>query len=165
MSMRLMGQDGEAGPRGMPASDAVMVTGARRRLVLLAEDNAADVLLVEDAIAHSGLPIDLHVVEDGEKACEFIEKAESEPGGPGPEILMLDLNLPKRSGKEVLIRARKSDKWKSVPVLIVTSSDLVQEREELMALGATRYFRKPSTYDQFMQIGEVLKDLMSSPPV
>ena len=100
------------------------------------------------------------VVDDGELACEFVARAENDPEIPCPDLLLLDLNLPKRSGKEVLHCVRQSNKCKDVPVLIITSSDLSKDRDELEILGANRYFRKPSSYEQFLKIGEILKDIL-----
>jgi CheY-like chemotaxis protein len=120
--------------------------GRERRLVaLLVEDNRADVFLVQQAIQIHQLELDLHVVSDGDQACEFIERAENdlEPA-PCPELVLLDLNLPRRSAKEVLKRLRQSPRCSTVPVVIITSSDLSNDRKELFALGANRYFRKPS---------------------
>lgn len=105
------------------------------------------------------------MVNDGEKACEFIDKVESDPNAGCPEFLLLDLNLPKRSGKEVLQHARRSGKCKHIPVLVITSSDLPKDRAELSALGANRYFRKPASYEQFLKVGEILKELLQNDAV
>ena len=137
----------------------------RIRVALLAEDNLADVLLIQEAIELYALPLDLHIVEDGEKALEFIRAAENDSEAPCPELLLLDLNLPRRSGKEVLERVRQSRKFKDIPVLIITSSDVAKERDELARLGANRYFRKPSNYEAFLKVGQVLKELLEEDAV
>lgn len=147
-------------PKETELSGPALSSGERKRVGLLVEDNLADVLLVQDAIEYHNLPVELHVVDDGDAACQFFERAEIDPDAPCPEFLLLDLNLPKRSGKEVLQRVRQSEKCKHVPVLIITSSDLSKDREELSALGANRYFRKPSNYEGFLKVGEVLKELL-----
>ncbi len=134
-------------------------TSARKIVVLLVEDNRTDVLMVEEAIELQGLAVELHVVEDGEKACEFLERADCSPGAVRPEVLLLDLNLPKRTGKEVLMRLRGSKTCPHIPVVIITSADVAREREELMRLGIARYFRKPANYDEFMQLGAVLQSV------
>jgi CheY-like chemotaxis protein len=132
---------------------------------LLIEDNRADALLVQEAIELHELPIELHVVEDGEQAFQFMERADADPEAPCPDIVLLDLNLPKRHGKEVLRRVRGSSRCGNVPVLIITSSNLSTERDELAKLGANRYFRKPFAYDQFMKVGEVLKEILNDSKV
>lgn len=144
-------------------SESLAQPETRPVLALLAEDNPADVLLVEEAIKLYRLPIQLHVVQDGELAANYFERAESDPSLPCPSLLILDLNLPKLSGKEVLERVRSTVKSRNIPVLIITSSDLSVEREQLRILGADRYFRKPIDYEQFLKIGLILEELINRP--
>ena len=124
--------------------------------LLLAEDNLPDALLVKEAIKAEGLPLEVYVAADGERAIDFIAKAEADPDAPCPHVLMLDLNLPKIDGFDVLRRIRASDRCKNTPVLVVTSSDSASDRSEAAKLGA-HYFRKPVTYDEFVKIGVVLR--------
>jgi len=77
-----------------------------------------------------------------------------------PQLLVLDLNLPKRSGKEVLQRVRESAKFKDIPVLVMTSSNSARDRNEMRQLGANNYFCKPANYDEFLKVGDVLKMLL-----
>lgn len=128
--------------------------------VLLVEDNYADILLIEEAVREYGLPIALQIVRDGERAIEFIDHIDSDENAPCPKVLLLDLNLPKRSGLEILEHVRQSTKCRHIPVIIVTSSDSSQDREETARLGATHYFRKGMHYDQFLKLGEVLKQVV-----
>lgn len=116
-------------------------------------------LLVREVIRSENLPFDVHVASDGERAIEFIAKAEEDPDAPCPHLLLLDLNLPKKDGFEVLRRLRASEKCKAIPVLIVTSSDAPSDLSQAAALGAS-YFRKPPNYEEFMQLGGVLKRLI-----
>jgi CheY-like chemotaxis protein len=143
-----------------PVPQDALKQDQRKRVVLLVEDNRADVLLVEEAIDRYELPVELHIVDDGAKAIEFIERAETDPSAPCPEVMLLDLNLPKRSGKEVLQRVRQSEKLNAIPVLVVTSSDAIRDRQELAASGATSYFRKPASYEGFLKVGEILGTLL-----
>jgi chemotaxis family two-component system response regulator Rcp1 len=126
----------------------------------VAEDNLPDALLVRDAVRTEKLPLEVYVAVDGEKAIQFIEQAEADPEAPCPHLLLLDLNLPKKNGFEVLERLRASEKCKGTPVLIMTSSDSPEDQRVAAELGA-RYFRKPGTYDAFMKLGGVLKQLLS----
>jgi DNA-binding response OmpR family regulator len=105
------------------------------------------------------LPVEVHMAADGERAIEFITASEKDPKAPCPHILLLDLNLPKIDGLEVLRRVRASGKCKNLPVLIVTSSDSPADRKSARELGAG-YFRKPVTYDEFVKIGSVLKEFL-----
>lgn len=100
------------------------------------------------------------MAEDGQRAIEFIEKAEADPAAPSPHLLLLDLNLPKRDGFEVLRRLRASGKFKASPVLIITSSDSPSDRDLAAALGAS-YFQKPANYEEFLKLGGVLKQVLS----
>jgi DNA-binding response OmpR family regulator len=102
------------------------------------------------------LPLDVHVAPDGERAIDFISAAEKEPGAPCPDLLLLDLNLPKIDGLEVLRRIRDGGKCKSIPILIVTSSDSPSDRNVAAKHGAG-YFRKPVSFDEFMKIGPFLR--------
>jgi len=98
-------------------------------------------------------------------ACEFIDRAESYPEVPRPEFLLLDVNLPKRNGLEVLRHLRQSAKFRVIPVVIVTSSDLSRDLNEFEALGANGYFRKPSSYEEFMKLGATLRELLDEQKV
>ena len=92
-------------------------------------------MMVEEAIELHSLSIDLHIVDDGEKACDFFEQIDSNPDAVKPDVLLLDLNLPKRTGKEVLACLHRSKTCQNIPVVIITSSDTSKEREELTKLG------------------------------
>lgn len=124
--------------------------------LLLAEDNLPDALLVQEVIRAENLPLDVHIAVDGQRAIEFIEKAEADPNAPCPNFLLLDLNLPKRDGFEVLRRLRASEKCKEIPVVIITSSDAPNDVSQAAALGAS-YFRKPPSYEEFLKLGQVLR--------
>lgn len=127
--------------------------------LLLAEDNLPDVLLIREAIRKEGLPVEVFVVSDGQQAIEFIARAEKDDSAPCPHFLLIDLNLPKRSGFDVLRRVRASERCKTAPVLIVTSSDSQGDRNLASELGAG-YFQKPPSYDEFLKLGGVLKQLL-----
>lgn len=126
---------------------------------MLAEDNLPDALLVREAIKMENLPVEVSIASDGERAIDIIEKAENDPDAPCPHVLLLDINLPRIDGFEVLRRIRASDKFKNLPVLMVTSSDSPADRSEAAKLGAG-YFRKPVTYDEFVKIGGLLRQFL-----
>jgi CheY-like chemotaxis protein len=128
-------------------------------ILLLAEDNLPDALLVREAIKAESLPLEVYVVADGARAIEFMAKAESDTQAPSPDILLLDLNLPKIDGLEVLRRIRAGERYKNIPVLVLTSSEAPSDRAETSKLGAG-YFRKPPDLDQFLKLGLVLKQFL-----
>lgn len=105
---------------------------------------------------------DLHVVSDGERAVRFIDAADADDAAPCPDLILLDLNLPKKSGIEVLQHIRRSRKCHSTFILIVTSSDSQSDRKATTELGVNGYFRKPSSYDAYCKIGEIVKDLLTN---
>lgn len=129
--------------------------------ILLAEDNPADVFLVREAMKAHDLEVNLHVVCDGEMAIEFIEAAEKNGDSPCPHLALLDLNLPRRSGLEVLARLRRSKTCGNIPVAIISSSRDPGEMVILAQLQADHYFTKPSDYDQFMALGGIIKGMLN----
>jgi CheY-like chemotaxis protein len=131
----------------------------RRLNLLLAEDNLPDALLVREAIRQQKLPVDLHIVADGPQALEFFARAARDPDAPCPQLLLLDLNLPMVDGFEVLRHLRASEKFKTMPVLVVTSSDAPSDRSQVAELGAG-YFRKSPVYSDYLKIGQVLKEML-----
>jgi CheY-like chemotaxis protein len=124
--------------------------------VLLAEDNLPDALLMREAIRKEDLPLEVYMVADGEQALEFMERAEKDPDAPSPHVLLLDLNLPKVDGIEVLRKIRAGEKYRDIPVIVITSSDSPADRSESTRLGAG-YFRKPPVYPEFLKIGAALR--------
>ena len=134
---------------------------ARRYRILVVEDNRADLYLIREAIAYSKIESDLFVAPDGESAVEFIRAADSgDNKGAVHDLILLDLNLPGRSGAEVLKEIRRSAKCAATPVLIVSSSDHVRDLEETARFGASGYFRKPGSYSGFMKLGAAVLDLL-----
>lgn len=127
--------------------------------LLLAEDNLPDALLVREIIRSENLPLDVHIAADGERAIDFIENATKDANAPAPDLLLLDINLPKRDGFKVLRRLRAIERFKSVPVLVINSSDAPRDLSEAAKLGAG-YFRKPPSYDEFLKLGGVLRKIL-----
>jgi CheY-like chemotaxis protein len=126
------------------------------------EDSKADLFLIKDAIKSAGVQADLHVVHDGQEAIQFFEQATASPGAPCPDLVLLDLNIPKKDGIEVLRHLRQSERCQKSLVLVVTSSDSARDREGVNALGINGYFRKPSAYAEFLKLGTIVKDLLGA---
>ena len=148
---------GEGRPSPLPSRDTREGSLPRRLTLLLAEDNLPDVLLVREIVREENLPLDVHVAADGQAAIAFIESAEADANAPAPDFVLLDLNLPKRDGFEVLRRLRLSAKFQDTPVLIMTSSDAPADVRMAASLGAG-YFHKPASYDEFMKLGDVMRE-------
>jgi DNA-binding response OmpR family regulator len=125
------------------------------------EDNRADVYLIREAIEVAHLRADLQVVTDGEAAMQVIDRLDADDTLPRPQLMVLDINLPKRSGADVLAHLRRSRRCSQIWVLVVSTSDSLQDRHRMLRLGADRYFRKPSEYDDFLLLGDEIRDLLS----
>lgn len=130
--------------------------------ILLIEDAEPDVFLVREALKNAGLDFELNVLDDGEKAIEYIDRLDRNHSAACPQLVLLDLNLPKRTGDQILEHMRHSDRCKHVPVVVVTSSDSPRDKAEASRLGATRYFRKPSRLDEFMELGPMVRELVEN---
>lgn len=137
-------------------------TRFRPPFVLLVEDSPADIYIVRESLKKYMKDVELQVLNDGEKAFDLIEATEADDSALPPAILILDLNLPKRSGQEILQRVRTSRKLARIPVVIFTSSDSPQDRAETTRLGATAYFRKPADLEEFMCIGKVVQSVLTA---
>jgi CheY-like chemotaxis protein len=144
---------------GMEPSASPEARSRQKLKLLLAEDNDTDVLLVKEAVRLYSLPMEIQVVDDGQKALDVLAEKQQNTTAAGPDIILMDLNLPRRSGLEVLQRIREAGMCANSTIIIFTSSDSEKDRAAVAALGITRYFRKPSRYEQFLQIGAVLKDV------
>jgi chemotaxis family two-component system response regulator Rcp1 len=128
--------------------------------IALIEDAESDVLLIREAMEQAGLRFELHVLSDGEEALEFIARIDSDETAPLPRLIILDLNLPKVSGAQVLERVRQGSRCGSVPVLVLTSSDSPKDKAEVARFDATKYFRKSSRLAEFMNLGVEIRHLL-----
>jgi len=131
--------------------------------ILLAEDNPGDVFLIRRALVKHGFEqVRLDVVEDGQAAIQYFESMDADSAASAPDLVLLDLNLPRASGSRILARIRQSPRCKATPIIIVTSSDSPLDKEAAAQLGATAYFQKPGDLTQFMQLGQVVRDAFQS---
>ncbi len=129
-------------------------------MILLVEDNRADVFLVREAIQAAGIQAELEILADGEKAIQYFERLDADASRKCPALMILDINLPKRPGNEVLAYMRRTNRCRDTAVVVVTSSDSERDRQEMARLGIKEYFRKPSDFESFMKLGDILKDLL-----
>ncbi|MBZ5602760.1 MAG: response regulator [Acidobacteriia bacterium] len=125
--------------------------------VLLVEDSPADVFLVSHAMEQEGLDFTLELADDGDAAIAIIDRVDTEASHPAPDLLLLDINVPRRTGNDVLERVRRSPRCMGIPVVMISSSDSPVDRQRAFDLGATEYFRKPSTLDEFLKLGHVVR--------
>ncbi len=138
--------------------------------VLLVEDNPIDIMMTKRALEESGLDIRLHVVEDGEKASAFIHEncISTDSNLPCPDLILLDLNLPKKTGREVLGEIRGHSGTRRIPVIILTTSAEEKDIQESYSQLANCYIVKPLGVDNFKNaiksIGEFWTQTAKLPP-
>lgn len=127
--------------------------------ILLAEDNRADVFLIREALEEHHINHELHVVEDGSQAIEYVDRMSVNGALPCPDVVLLDMNLPKVEGPQVLSALRRHPACSMTPVIVVSSSDAARDRDEMARLGVSHYFRKPSNFDDFMKLGALVREI------
>jgi CheY-like chemotaxis protein len=137
-----------------------MGTQDRPYHILLAEDSAADVGIVRIALRDQNLHHILHVARDGEEAMAFIDKADSDSTAPGPDLLLLDMHLPRYSGEQILQRLRSTQRYAQTPVVVMTSSAPPQDQDRAPKNAALFHFRKPSRLDEFIHLGVIVRDIL-----
>lgn len=120
------------------------------QVLLYAEDEDAAVFLLEMALKEANISITLHRVSDGEEALAFLHQNGAYVRAPKPDMVLLDLNLPRKSGHEVLSAIREDNNLRTMPVVIFTSSSAVADRRKSLALGAHMHITKPSSFDGFV---------------
>ena len=122
--------------------------------ILLGEDNPADVYLIRQALEENGVKYTLHVASHGGEMLSALSRTDL------PDLIVLDLNLPRYDGLEILKLIRDNSALSGIPVVILTSSDSPKDRVAASQLGAACYIRKPSKLEEFMAIGEILQSIL-----
>jgi len=117
--------------------------------VLLVEDNPADVYLIRRVVEDCGPDIHLSVVPDGREALAFLRQETPFPRVPSPTLILLDLNLPKIHGKEVLAELRRLPAYLVTPIVVFSAADKNVEEQQCLQLGANAYVQKPSDFYTF----------------
>ena len=126
--------------------------------VLLVEDNPGDVQLTRIALEDSKISIHLNVVEDGVEAMAFLRKKEKYAKVLHPDIILLDLNLPKKDGREVLAEIKGDENLKRIPVVVLTTSQAEEDILKAYNLAANCYITKPVDFDQFVKIVQSIEN-------
>lgn len=126
--------------------------------ILLVEDNPVDVMLTQETMKHVKLANNLHVTVDGEDAMAFLKREGKYANAVRPDIILLDLNLPKKDGREVLQEVKSHPTLKSIPVVVLTTSDSDEDILKSYQLYANCYITKPVNINQFTKIVKTIED-------
>ena len=130
----------------------IVEENGRQAEFLLVEDNPGDVRLTQEALSESKLRNHLSVVGDGVEALAFLRREGKYADAPRPDIILLDLNLPKKSGREVLAEIKADPVLRRIPVVIITSSEAEQDVLASYDLHVNCYISKPVDLDQFIKV-------------
>ncbi len=124
--------------------------------ILLVEDNENDVILTREGFRHSRLAIDLQVTKDGEECMAFLHKQGEYAAAPTPDLILLDLNMPRMDGREVLAAIAADEHLRHIPVVILTTSTDEQEILKMYQLRCSSYIVKPVNFENFLHIIQLI---------
>jgi two-component system, chemotaxis family, response regulator Rcp1 len=128
------------------------ITDGRPIEILLVEDSATDVLLAEEALHEAKMRNNLYVVKDGVEAMAFLRKEGKYADVPRPDLVLLDLNMPRKDGREVLAEVKADDHLKNIPIVVLTTSHAQEDVLKAYGLHANCYISKPVDFEQFTNV-------------
>ena len=128
--------------------------------IVVVEDDPIDLYLIRRVLTAHGLVHDLHIIDNVDHALDSVRHLAQQEHPGSPTILLLDLRLSQREGKEILRQVKAMPQGAEVRVVIVTGSHNPADRRETLALGADAYFVKPFEFQEFMQLGALIKDMV-----
>jgi CheY-like chemotaxis protein len=126
--------------------------------ILLVEDNIGDIRLTEEALKESNLIVNLSIARDGMEAMEFLRGEGTHADAPAPDLILLDLNLPRKDGREVLQEIKNDADLKRIPVVVLTTSQAESDIIATYGFHANCYINKPVDMDQFIKIVKLLEE-------
>lgn len=130
--------------------------------VLLVEDDPGDVLMTREAFADNKVVNRLSVVSDGVSAMEYLRREGEHAGAPTPDLILLDLNLPRMSGLEVLHELKEDETLRTIPVVVLTTSEAEEDIVRSYALHANAYVTKPVDFERFIEVVRQIDDFFVS---
>ena len=126
--------------------------------ILLVEDNPGDVRLAREGLSECKIRNNLHVVDDGVKAMAFLRRQDEYAKAPRPDIVLLDLNLPRKDGREVLREVKEDEKLRTIPVVVLTTSKAEEDILKSYSLHVNCYVTKPMGLEQFLDVVRSIED-------
>ena len=145
----------------MPFSGTGGGSPVRPRIILI-EDNPSDVMLFREAFHLAELDLEIVEIPDGAAALAYITETQSGQKAPPPDLVILDINLPKHNGIEVLQRLRSYSELAELPVIAVSSSSSPADKAQIEALGIEVFFEKPSDLDNYWEFGKVVGSVLGA---
>ncbi len=125
--------------------------------ILLVEDNPGDVRLTQLALKENKIANNLHVAPDGVEALRFLLHEDEHADTPTPDVILLDLNMPRKDGREVLAEIKANNMLKRIPVVILTTSSAEEDILKSYDLHANCYITKPADFDQFIEVVQTIE--------
>jgi CheY-like chemotaxis protein len=126
--------------------------------VLLVEDDPGDVVLIKEAFEYNKVHNSLHVVSDGVEALDFLYRRDGHEGAPRPDLVLLDLNLPRKDGREVLEEVKADPGMRTIPIVVLTTSEAEEDILRSYDLHANAYVTKPVDFDRFIEVVRMIDD-------
>jgi two-component system response regulator len=130
--------------------------------VLLVEDDPGDVVIAREALAAGRLMTDLHVVTDGVEALAYLRRSNGYAEAARPDLILLDLNLPRKSGHEVLAEVKQDPELRRIPVVVLTTSQAQEDVSRSYELHASVHVSKPADFDQFTEVVRRIDDFFGN---
>jgi len=130
--------------------------------ILLVEDNPGDIRLTQEVLKEGKVKNTLSIVENGVQAISFLRKESEYHDAPTPDLILLDLNLPKKDGREVLLEIKNDPELKKIPVVVLTTSQSEEDILKVYDLNANCYISKPVDFGQFIDVVKSIEDFWLS---
>jgi len=131
-------------------------------VILMVEDNPTDVLIAREGFLGAKMSNTLHVADDGIEAIEFLNQRGKYAAAPRPDLIVLDLNMPRKNGQEVLAEIKADKNLRNIPVVILTTSKSEDDISKAYGLHANCYISKPVDFDEFTEVVQTIQDFWFS---
>ena len=140
----------------------IITVPGRPIIILMAEDNPTDVLIAKEGLLSAKMLNTLYVVDDGMDALDFLRRKGRHAGSPRPDLILLDLNMPRMNGQEVLAAIKADASLKEIPVVILTTSKSEEDVSKAYGLHANCYISKPVDFNEFTKVVQTIHDFWFS---